>query len=106
VPTFCLLPARNGSSTSQQDSGNPYTTRDSGRGRYWDRTSDLCRVEAIQGCCGTWDTPRKSICHKSISYSSMFIDSRRFSPKRVLCASWGGTVLGSESRRLRVPVAI
>ncbi len=27
-------------------SRNPTTTRDPGRGRYWDRTSDLCRVKA------------------------------------------------------------
>ena len=29
--------------------GTPYTARVSGRGRYWDRTSDLCRVEGSAG---------------------------------------------------------
>ncbi len=47
---------------------------------------------------------RNTVADLGVRYLLTLISLRRFSANRVLCASWGGTVLGSESRRLRVPV--
>ena len=47
---------------------------------------------------------RKAAVDLGVRYLLTLISLRRFSAKRVPCASWGGTVLGSESRLLRVPV--
>jgi len=65
--------------------------RRSGRGRYWDRTSDLCRVEANQGVLGCLAIGGILNADKGLHLLLMPINLHHFSTQRVLCASWDAT---------------